>query len=96
MAAYMIYNQLEVTDQDAIDEYRATVRPVMDKYGARVLAVGIDAQVLEGEWGGVRTMIIEFPDTDAIERWHGSDDYRPFLEKRLGATRGNMAAVNGV
>ena len=72
---------LEVTDQAAIDEYRATVRPVMDKYGARVLAVGTDARVFEGEWGGVRTMVIEFPDMDAVERWHTSDDYKPFLEK---------------
>ena len=77
-------------------EYRATVRPVMDKYGARVLAVGTDARVLEGEWDGVRTMIIEFPDTDAVERWHGSDDYRPVLEKRLGASSGNLIALGGV
>ena len=76
MVAYVIYNQLEVTDQDAIDAYRANVGPVMDKYGARVLAVGTDAQVFEGEWGGVRTMIIEFPDTDSVERWHSSNDYK--------------------
>ena len=96
MVAYVIYNQLEVTDQNAIDEYRATVRPVMDQYGARVLAVGTDAQVFEGEWSGVRTMIIEFPDTDAVERWHSSNDYKPFLEMRLEAMRGNLIAVSGV
>ena len=96
MVAYVIYNQLEVTDQEALDEYRATVRPVMDKYGARVLAVGTDAQVLEGEWSGVRAMIIEFPDIYAIEHWHMSDDYKPLLEMRLGATRGNLIAVNGI
>ena len=96
MVAHVIYNQLEVTDQGAMDAYRATVRPVMDKYGARVLAVGIDAQVLEGEWGGVRTMIIEFPDRDAIERWHNSADYKPLLEMRLAATSGNLIALNGV
>ncbi len=96
MTAYVIYNQLEVTEPDTLAEYRATVRPVMDKYGARVLAVGTDAKVLEGEWGGVRTMIIEFPDMDAVERWHNSDDYKPLLDMRQGASRGNMIAVNGV
>ena len=96
MVAYVIYNQLEVTDQEALDEYRATVRPVMDKYGARVLAVGTDAKVFEGEWSGVRTIIIEFPDMESIERWHTSDDYKPLLEMRLGATRGNLIAVTGV
>lgn len=96
MVAYVIYNQLEVTDQGAIDEYRDTVRPMMDKYGAKVLAVGEDAKTFEGEWGGLRTMIIEFPDMDAVERWHTAEDYRPFLEKRLGATAGNLVAVSGV
>lgn len=96
MAAYVIYNQLEVTDQDAMDEYRATVRPVMDKYGAKVLAVGTDAKVFEGVWGGLRTMIIEFPDMDAVDRWHASEDYRPFLEMRLEASRGNLIGVSGV
>ena len=33
---------------------------------------------------------------DAIERWHKSDDYKPLLEMRLGATRGNLIAVEGV
>jgi uncharacterized protein (DUF1330 family) len=96
MVAYVIYNQLEITDQVAVDEYRATVRPVMDKYGAKVLAVDTDAKVFEGEWSGLRTLVIEFPDMDAVERWHASDDYQPFLEKRLAATRGNLIAVAGV
>ncbi len=96
MSAYVIYNLLEVTDPDALAEYRANVRPVMDKYDARVLAGEPEPKVLEGEWGGVRTMIIEFPDMDALERWHNSDDYKPLLNMRLGASRGNMIAVNGV
>ncbi len=96
MSAYVIYNLLEVTDPDALAEYRANFRPVMDKYDARVLAGEPEPKVLEGEWGGVRTMIIEFPDMDALERWHNSDDYKPLLNMRLGASRGNMIAVNGV
>lgn len=96
MVAYVIYNQIEVMDQNAIDEYRATVRPIMDKYGAKVLAVGTDAKAFEGEWGGHRTMIIEFPDMEAVERWHTAEDYKPFLDKRLAATSGNLVAVSGV
>ena len=96
MAAYVIYNLLEVTDADAHAAYRSKVRPVMANYGARVLASDTDAQVLEGEWSGVRNVIIEFPDMDAVERWHKSDDYKPLLDMRLGAARGNLVALNGV
>ena len=41
-------------------------------------------------------MVIEFPDMDALERWYNSDDYKPLLEIRLRAARGNAIAVNGV
>ncbi len=46
------------------------------------------------ELGG--NVIIEFPDMDAVERWYKSDDYKPLLEMRLGAARGNFIAVNGI
>ncbi len=95
MAAYVIYNQLEVTDQVAFDEYRSKVRSVLADFGAQVLAADSEPKVLEGEWTGTRYVVIEFPDMDAIERWHDSDEYKPLLEMRLGATRGNIIAVNG-
>ncbi len=41
-------------------------------------------------------MVIEFPEMDAFERWHNSDDYKPLLAMRLRAARGNAIAVNGV
>lgn len=96
MVAYVIYTQLEVTDEKALEEYRANVMPVMEKYGARVLAGGKGVEVFEGEWNSIGTFIIEFPDMDSIERWHASDDYKPLLEIRLGATRGNLVAVSGL
>ena len=96
MAAYVIYNLLEVTDQDAIDEYRSKVGAVMADFGGRVVARDTEPRVLKGEWSGLRQLIIEFPDMDALERWHNSDEYRPLLEMRRGAARGNVITVNGV
>ena len=96
MAAYLIYNQLEITDQDLWAEYRSKAGPGLAEYGARLLAFEPETKVLEGEWAGVHNMIFEFPDMDALERWYNSDDYKPLLEMRLGAARGNAIAVNGV
>ena len=49
------------------------------------------------EWRGIRNGIIEFPDMDAVERFYNSDDYKPLLDTRLGATRGgNVIAMNGI
>ena len=96
MAAYVIYNRLEVTDQEALDEYRSKVGAVMANFGGRVIARDTEPRVLEGEWSGVQQLIIEFPDMDALDRWYNSDEYRPLLEMRRGATRGNVITVNGV
>ena len=96
MAAYMIYNQLEITDPDAWREYRSKAGSGMAEHGARFLAFEAETKVLEGEWAGVHNVIIEFPDMDALERWYNSDDYKPLLEMRLRAARGNAIAVNGV
>lgn len=95
MAAYGIYHQLEVTDPDAWDEYRSKIRESLVPFDARVIAADPKPKVLEGEWTGTRSVIIEFPDMDAIESWHKSDEYRPLLELRLGAARGNFIAVKG-
>ena len=96
MSAYLIYNQLEITDADAWQEYRSKAGPGMAEYGVRLLAFEPETKVLEGEWAGVHNVIIEFPDMDALERWYNSDDYKPLLEIRLRAARGNAIAVNGV
>ena len=46
MAAYVIYNQLEVTDQDAWAEYGSKIREQMADYGGRILAAEPNATPL--------------------------------------------------
>ncbi len=96
MVAYIIYNQLEVTDPEAWEEYRSKIVAQMADHGGRIIAADAEAKTLEGEWPGVRNVIGEFPDMDTLERWYNSDDYKPLLEMRLRAARGNAIAVNGV
>ncbi len=96
MAAYVIYNQLEVTDPNAWEEYRSKIRALLADFDARVIAADPEPKVLEGEWTGTRNVIIEFPDMVTVERWHDSDEYKPLLDMRLGAARGNVIGVNGV
>lgn len=95
MAAYLIYNGLEVTDPDGMADYRSKVGAVMDRFGGRVIAVGTEPEVLEGEWNG-RCVLIEFPDMDALRRWYGSEEYKPLLETRLGAASGNVIVLDGL
>lgn len=96
MAAYAILNLLEVTDRNGWEEYRSGIQAVLDEFGARVIAADPKFKVLEGEWSGISNVIIEFPDLDSANRLYNSEEYKPLLEKRLGATRGNLIVMDGV
>ena len=40
------------------------------------------------------TVIIEFPDLEAANRWYDSAEYQPLKAIRLAATRGNMVFID--
>jgi uncharacterized protein (DUF1330 family) len=96
MAAYVIYHRLEVADPEAWEQYRSKIRGLLADFGGRVIAAEPEPKVLEGERTGTRNVAIEFPDMEAVQRWHSSDEYKPLKDLRLGAARGNVIAVNGV
>jgi uncharacterized protein (DUF1330 family) len=96
MAAYAILNLLEVTDRKGWEDYRANIQAVLAEFGARVIAADPNYQVLEGEWDGVSNVIIEFPDLDAADLLYNSDKYKPLLDMRLEATKGNLILLDGI
>jgi uncharacterized protein (DUF1330 family) len=63
MAAYVIAS-VTIKDAARFEEYRRTLLPSMEKYGARLVARG-GPIVLEGEWPRERLIIAEFPSTRA-------------------------------
>lgn len=95
MAAYVIYQQTEITDPDLYREYIGIAGKTVTKYGGRRLA-GAEVEILEGEWAGSRVIIHEFPDMEALKRWHGSEEFRPLIVMRQRAAKGNLIAVEGL
>ncbi len=96
MAAYLITSLLEITDQDAMEEYRSKIVATYETYGGKLVAADPEFEVMEGEWESNRVVILEFPDMNALKGWYNSDEYKPLLEKRLGASTGNLIFVNGL
>ena len=96
MTAYVIYHQTEILDPEAWAEYRSHIREGLARFGARVIASVPDPTILEGEWGGIHNVLIEFPDRETVDRWYASDDYKPQLALRLKAARGNLIVLDGV
>ncbi len=95
MAAYVIAN-IEVTDAAAYDRYRKDVPATIEKYGGRFLARGGASEALEGGFVPKRIVILEFPSIERAKEWWTSSEYRPLLELRQSASRGDLFVVAGV
>ena len=65
MAAYVIVDIQETTDEKKMEQYRAGVVPTVQKHGGRYIAIGGPCEVKEGNWRPMFPVILEFPDLDA-------------------------------
>jgi len=63
--------------------------------GVRVLVVDAHPQVMEGEWHGDRTVILEFASVEAARAWYDSPAYREALPLRQAAARSNAVILTG-
>ena len=95
MAAYVIA-QIEVTDPQTYEAYKAQVPAVIEKYGGTYLARGGAVEVLEGDGPVRRTVVLKFDSMDAARAWYESDDYDPVKAIRQQASDGSLILVEGV
>jgi len=96
MAAYLIVDQLEVTDPDTLKEYGAGVGATIARYGGKPLVRGGNFEVLEGEYQPRRLIVLEFSDMAALKGWYDSAEYADLKAMRRNSSRANLVAVEGV
>jgi uncharacterized protein (DUF1330 family) len=95
MPAYVIV-EVEVTDPELYDQYRAATPATIAAAGGRFLVRGGDVTVLEGDWQPSRLVVLEFEDLAAAERWYESEAYQAAKKLRGGGARMRMVAVRGI
>lgn len=93
MPAYLVahYN---VDDPDMYREYQKGAGPAL-KIGsdAKVLVLDPASNQVEGEPGGVQTVVIEFESMEKAKEIYNSDEYQAVIGKRLGATSAGYAVL---
>ena len=94
MTCYFIA-RIDVHDADGYQRYLEGTGPLLERFGATVLAVDEAAQVLEGEWPGTRTVLLAFPDEAAAKGWYTSPEYRSLARHRFAASSGDAVLVSG-
>ncbi len=95
MAAYFLFDNVEVRDPAALARYAEQVGKLVAEYGGRYLAAAVAPEVVEGDPDLTSVVLIEFPDADSARAWYQSPAYRPLKELRHRAVRNNAVLIDG-
>jgi uncharacterized protein (DUF1330 family) len=94
MTAYVIA-QVDVTDPEKFEQYRALVPATLKKYGGEYIVRGGEMAVLEGDMPFPRVVVIRFDDMAAAKRWYESEEYAGPIAMRKASTKSLLVAVDG-
>ena len=52
--------------------------------------------ILEGEWSGTRTVILEFEHKEAALTWYHSEEYQALAKFRFDASKADVIVIDGI
>jgi uncharacterized protein (DUF1330 family) len=96
VAAYCLFDNLEVNDVAKMEEYKTRVAPIVRKYGGRYVVLGGKVEVVEGTWRPAFPVMIEFPTLEHARRWYHSEEYRAPKAMRHVAGRFSAVFIEGL
>jgi uncharacterized protein (DUF1330 family) len=91
---YVIFT-MDIHDQAGMDSYVQATRPTLFKAGGRPIVGDDNPEVIEGEWHGSRTVILEFDSVEAAHTWYRSPEYQAVVGQRHACAKSNVAIVSG-
>lgn len=83
MPAFLIVHS-KLTDPNAFQHYVEAAGPSLERYQGTYLLGGGVSDVLEGAHDKDRTVIFQFPSTQAAKSWYQSDEYQSVKPLREG------------
>jgi uncharacterized protein (DUF1330 family) len=89
---YVILTE-EIKDPEGMKAYGKAAGAAMG--GVKVLAVDANPQVLEGNWHGHQTVVLEFESVEAAQAWYDSEAYTAARELRQAAADTNAVILSG-
>jgi uncharacterized protein (DUF1330 family) len=95
MAAYFLFDNVEVNDPAALARYAEQAGKLVAEHGGRYLAAAVAPEVVEGDPGLSSVVLIEFPDVASARAWYDSPAYRPLKALRQRAVRNTAVLFHG-
>ena len=90
---FMITEEIKV--EDGMNAYSGKAIPTILQSGGKLIVVERNAEVLEGEWNGTQTVMVEFDSVAAARAWYNSDAYQAIISERHAAADSNAVIVSG-
>jgi len=94
MAGYIIVD-VQITDPEAYERYKAAVPATLAAYGGKFIVRGGRAETLEGDWEPGRVVVLEFESMEKAKAWWESQDYAAPKQLRQSASVTRMIVVEG-
>ncbi|BBX46405.1 DUF1330 domain-containing protein [Mycobacterium cookii] len=82
-----------INDPEGMKAYGRAAGAAMD--GVNILAVDTNPTVIEGDWHGDQTVVLEFESVDAARAWYESEAYRNAAKLRQAAADCNAVIISG-
>ena len=95
MAAYLIVDELAVSDQETLQLYIKKAGATIKSNGGEVLASGVP-EVLEGSWLPKRCVLVKFDSMEKLKSWWNSKDYKELIPIRSSVSENNIILVDGL
>ncbi len=93
MAAYIIFTH-KVTDADTLNnDYLPKAVETLGPYDPEILVVDENIEVIEGNSGDTRTVVLKFKDRDEAKKWYNSPEYQAIVNLRLESIDGAHAVL---
>ena len=92
---YVILTE-EIKDREGMAAYARAAGAAMAGGKVTVLSVDRSPQVLEGEWHGHQTVVLEFESVEAARAWYESPEYQEARRLREAAADTNAVIVSGI
>jgi uncharacterized protein (DUF1330 family) len=93
---YYFIGEIEVTDQSWVQDYVKNVTGMVERSGGRYLTRTPKIEKIEGERKPMpMCVILEWPSKEAAVSFYESEEYRPYLQKRLAGAKNEFLLVAG-
>lgn len=87
----------KVLDRKTVnDVYVPRAVACLNKFDVEILAVNQDTEIIEGQTGHDRLVILRFPSRDEAMRWYESEEYQSMIHLRLNSVEGTLVLAEGL